>query len=320
VKVRFILKTIFRKIYGLLAKTFLRRIPGAWKISNIIFKKIWSNVNIIEVQGSKMYINVDDPDPKMRKTFQAYGLNLVHEEATTMLFKMTVRPGDVVLDLGANIGYYTLLAAKLVGEKGKVFAFEPEPRNFYYLTKNISLNDYSNVVAYQKAVSNRNGKTRLFICPYDSGHHTINQPYGIKKYRPDYHGEIGDIEIEVIALDDFLKNRIKKVDILKIDVEGAEVLAFDGMKNILMENQDVKIFLEFFPLLIKEMNSSPEAFFHQLQEEYKFAVFAITHDYSISSLSEDYIKILSFTQLMELLKRDTDHANLFLTRSSYPKQ
>ena len=313
--VRSMLLSIFGKVYGLLGKTFLRKVPGAWNISNIVFKKLWSNVNIIEVQGSKMYINVNDPDPKMRRTFQAYGLDLVHEEATTTLFKQIVKAGDVVLDLGANIGYFTLLAAKLVGEKGKVYAFEPEPNNFGYLRKNVEMNNYKNVSAYQKAVSDTNGKARLFICPYDSGHHTINQPNGIKKYRPDHRGEIEEIEIDVIALDDFLRDKTQRVDVIKIDIEGAEVLAFDGMKNLLKENQNVKIFLEFFPLLINEMHSSPEEFIQQLQEEYEFSIFAIARDYSISNSSEDYIKIHNCAQLMELLKRDTDHANLFLTRS-----
>jgi FkbM family methyltransferase len=317
---RSMLLSFFRKIYNLLAKTFLRRIPGAWNISNIVFKKLWGTANIIEVQGSKMHINVNDPDPKMRKTFQTYGLNLIHEEATTTLFKKIVKPGDIVLDLGANIGYFTLLAAKLVGTKGKVYAFEPEPNNFNYLRKNIDINGYMNVSSYQKAVSNKNGKARLFICPYDSGHHTINQPDGIKKYRPDYNGKIKEIEIDVVALEDFLKDKIKKINVAKVDVEGAEVLAFEGMRNILRGNQDIKIFLEFFPLLIEEMGSSPEGFIRQLQDDYEFSIFAIARDYSLSNSPEDYIRIHNYAQLMGLLQGETDHANLFLTRSSDPNQ
>ncbi len=303
--VRTVFLSIFRKVYRLLGRTPLRRVPGSWNISNILFKKLWRNVNIIEVQG-------------MRKTFQAYGLNLVHEEATTALFKKIVKPGDVILDLGANIGYFTLLAAKLAGAKGRVYAFEPEPNNFKYLRKNLDMNDYKNVLAYQKAVSAKNGKTRLFICPYDSGHHTINQSGGIEKYRPGYSGKIKEIEIDVVALDDFIKEKIKRINVIKVDVEGAEVLAFEGMRNILKQNRDIKIFLEFFPLLINEMGNSPEAFVRQLQEEYEFSIFAIARDYSLSASSEDYIRIYNYAQLMGLLQGEADHANLFLTRSSEP--
>ncbi len=311
---RSILLSILGKVYSLLSKTFLRRIPYGWHISNMVFRLIWRNKEIIEIQGSRMYIDVNDPDPKMRKTFQAYGLNLIHEEATTALFKKIVKAGDVVLDLGANIGYFTLLAARLVGERGRVYAFEPEPKNFQNLRKNIEMNDYRNVYAYSKGVSNMSGKTKLFICPYDSGHHTINKPDGIKKYRPDYDGEIKEVEIDVVIADDFLKDKVGKIDVIKIDVEGAEVLAFNGMKNILKGNQNVKIFLEFFPLLIQEMGDSPEGLIRQLQEDYKFTIFAIARDYSINNVAEDYVKIQNYSQLAELLKGETDHTNLYLTR------
>jgi hypothetical protein len=124
--VKSVLLYILSRIYSSLGKTFLRRLPYAWDLSNMLFRLIWKNEKIIEIQGSKMYIDVNDPNLTMRKTFQAYGLNLIHEEATTALFKKIVKPGDVVLDLGANIGYFTLLAAKLVGDRGRVHAFEPE--------------------------------------------------------------------------------------------------------------------------------------------------------------------------------------------------
>ena len=65
-----------------------------------------------------------------------------------------IQPGDTVLDLGANIGYFTLLFAKLVGNNGIVFAFEPEPQNIALLTKNIKINNYKNVTLVPKAVSN----------------------------------------------------------------------------------------------------------------------------------------------------------------------
>lgn len=82
-----------------------------------------------------MYVNVWEKDPSMRRTFRAYAANLVHEESTTELFKKIVRPGSIVADLGANIGYFTLLAARLAGKDGHVYAFEPEPRNYSYLVK-----------------------------------------------------------------------------------------------------------------------------------------------------------------------------------------
>ena len=86
-----------------------------------------------------------------------------HEQFETEVFKKEIEKGDTVLDLGSHIGYYTLIAAELVGEKGKVFAFEPEPTNFVLLKKNIKINNYQNVIPVQKAVSNKNGKGRLYL-------------------------------------------------------------------------------------------------------------------------------------------------------------
>jgi FkbM family methyltransferase len=279
-----------------------------------LLQKFWPYGEIIEIQGSKMHLNILEENPVMRKTFQAYALNRIHEEATTNLFKKVVKEGDVVIDLGANIGYFTLLAAKLVGPTGKVFAFEPEPKNFSYLKKNVELNNYTNVIIEQKAVSNYNGRTKLFICPYDSGHHTINRPNGIEAYRLGRPGNITSIDIEVVTLDDYLRNKTDRVDVIKIDVEGAEALVFEGMKETLLKNQNIKIFLEFFPLLIEKMGSSPEDFAKYLLKN--FSVYVIGHDYSMKEFNSEIMKIENYEEINCLLKEKIDHVNLYLMKNS----
>ena len=94
----------------------------------------------------------------------------VYEPLETRIFKRLINRNDVVFDVGANIGYYTLIATKLVGEKGRVFAFEPEPTNFSLLEKNVKLNGYKNVVLMQKAVLNKTGKTKLYLHRTAGGH------------------------------------------------------------------------------------------------------------------------------------------------------
>jgi FkbM family methyltransferase len=314
-KIKKFLFKILKNISAFFRNTKLHRIiPFRGKLYDFLFQKLWSDGEILEIQGSKMYINVRDKDPGMRKTFQAYALNRIHEETTTNLFKKVVKEGDVVIDLGANIGYFTLLAAKLVGPTGKVFAFEPEPKNFSYLKKNVELNNYTNVIIEQKAVSNYNGETKLFICPYDSGHHTINRPNGIEAYRLGRSGEITSIDIEVVTLDNYLRNKTDRVDVIKIDVEGAEALVFEGMKEILSKNQNIKIFLEFFPLLIEKMGSSPEDFAKYLFKN--FSVYVIGHDYSMKKFNSEIIKIENYEEINYLMKEKTDHINLYLTRNS----
>ena len=287
-------------------------------IYEFLFRLFWRKRNFIEMQGSKMYVNVFDPDLSMRSTFRAYAINKVHEESTTALFCKTVKEGDVVIDLGANIGYFTLLAAKLVGKKGKVYAFEPEPRNYQYLIRNIQLNGYENVVALQKAVADKHGRVKLFICPYDTGHHTIQKYDGIQAYRPDFVNEKQEfVEVEQVRLDDFLGGKTTKINVIKMDVEGAEMLALAGMEQLIRGNKNLIMFIEFFPLLIKEMGQSPEKLVRRLLEDFHFRMYVVGHDYSMRDRvpCEDQLRISSVDQLMGLCKERNDHFNLYLYKS-----
>jgi FkbM family methyltransferase len=290
-----------------------RLIPFRRKIYDFLFARLWTGGDIIEIQGSKMYINPKEPDPMMRQTLQTYALSSAWEEDTTKLFEKLVKKGDVIVDMGANVGYFTLLSAKLTGKDGRVFSFEPSPKNFEYLSKNIKINNYANVTAEQKAVSDSSGKIKLFLCPYDTGHHTIKQQEGIEAYRLGRGGEVSSINIDAVTLDEYMKNKSEKVDVMKIDVEGAEALAFSGMKETLTKNRNIKIFLEFFPLLIEKMGSSPENFVNYLLRE--FNVFVIGHDYVMEKFNKNYLKISSYKELADLTKGYGDHLNLFLTRS-----
>lgn len=317
-KLKRMLFSAWRKLPEIFAGSGLGKIPGVLAGYKRLHQLLWPYKTILDVQGSKMYLNVHEKSTIMRKTFQSYALNRVHEKSTTALFKKVVKNGDIVVDLGANIGYFTLLAAKIVGKKGKVYSFEPEPRNYYYLRKNIELNHYDNVLVINKAVSDKKGKVELYICPYDSGHHTINQYKGIEEYKPDFVDKKKDaIEVETIVLDDFFNQEIKQpIDVIKMDVEGAEMLALSGMNSLIRESENLKMFVEFFPLLIREMGNSPEEFIRKLLEDYHFSIFVIEHDYSMANyaLDKEYLRIDGVKKLMNLCPSKMDHLNLFLEK------
>jgi FkbM family methyltransferase len=288
-----------------------RKTPGALTVYNFFYRLFWPYENIIIIQGSKIYINPKEESYSMRKTLEAYANNLIHEKATTDLFEKAVKNGDVIIDLGANIGYFSLLAAKLVGENGRVYSFEPEPKNFSYLKKNIEINNYNWVEPFQKAVSDKNGKTKLFICEYETGHHTINQNEGIKAYRPQAKVNPDNfVEVETVALDDFFKDKGFRIDVIKMDVEGAELLALGGMDKILRANQNIKLFVEFFPLLMEKMGSSPHEFIRKFLKDYGFSIFVIPDDYN--AMSGKMKEIKSVEEIIDFRKETADHINLFI--------
>lgn len=161
--------------------------------------------------------------------------NGIFEPQEMELVKQQINLGDTVLDIGANIGYYTLIFAKLVGEHGKVFAFEPDPNNFALLKKNIEINGYSNVVLVPKGVSNENKRAKLYLCEQNKGMHRV--------YNSVFCND--SIDIDLVRLDDYFPH--EKINFIKIDIEGAEYHAIQGMQNLLNRNRDVKLLTEFSP-------------------------------------------------------------------------
>ena len=162
----------------------------------------------------------------------------------------------MVIDIGAHIGYYTLIAANLVGDKGKVFAFEPAPENYALLVKNIEVNGYRNIIPVQKAVSNKSGTTNLFLFEQNKGMHAIYERSG--------YGE--SIVVESITLDDYFSEKQDSVDVIKMDIEGAEMLALSGMDRIIKQSPSLKILIEFRPAELRACGSSAEGFLSKVAE------------------------------------------------------
>jgi FkbM family methyltransferase len=196
----------------------------------------------VEVLGHLMYL---DPHDSMDLF-----INKIYEPYETELISSIIKPGNIVVDIGANIGYHTLIFAKLVGPNGKVFAFEPEPTNFRLLEKNVSVNGYSNVTLEQKGVSNRNEKKKLYLNRWHSGFHTI--------YKSEQRANLDTVEIETVSLDDYFSNYRGKVDFIKMDIEGSEITALEGMQTILQRQNNIKLLVAFNPSAILQYGYKPE--------------------------------------------------------------
>ena len=200
----------------------------------------------VQVQGHKMWL--DDKDTLELATQEIY------EPVETGIFMKQIRAGSVVLDIGANIGYYTLIAARQVGPQGRVYAFEPDPANFQLLKKNVEQNSYRNVVLVNKAVSSKTRTLRLFRSQTNRGDHRV---YDSKDGRE-------SVPIEAVALDDLFKKMDKKVQFIKMDIQGSEALALEGMRGLIRKNRSLKLVAEFEPRCLKACGSDPGKFLKNL--------------------------------------------------------
>jgi len=206
-----------------------------------------SAVTAIEVEGVDpiaMFLNPEDAVITPRLWSRG-----VWEPTETSWLVRSLRPGDVFVDVGANVGYYTLLGARLVGERGRVYAFEPDPTNFEILRRNVRLNGFDNVTLEEKAVSDEGGWIQLFLAPSNKGDHRIYQPEGEQREK---------LDVEAVALDAYFQGREEKVDCLKLDTQGAEAVIVRGMQGLLRRSKSVVMLLEYSPWHLAGLGSTAE--------------------------------------------------------------
>jgi FkbM family methyltransferase len=165
------------------------------------------------------------------------------------LLKKLVTPGMQILDVGANIGLYTLLLSRLTGKTGRVFAFEPEPNLFSILCENCAANQASNVTPFQCAAGEANGRATFQRATFNSGDNRL----GASKSGAE------SIEVEVARLDEVLP--VRTVDFIKLDVQGHELSALTGMQQLLASSPEVRVLFEFWPAGLRAANASPELLF-----------------------------------------------------------
>jgi FkbM family methyltransferase len=208
-------------------------------------------------------------------------------------------PGDIVVDIGAHVGWYTLIACKAVGPNGKVYAFEPDPKNFSFLKKNIALNGCTNVVAEQKAVSDQGGTLELFLHKDHSGWNKIR-----------YLGDTtSSVSVEAVSFDDYFKDRAESIDFVKIDVEGAEGLILKGMKDSLEKFPTLELFIEYHPHLWKSFGFNPEEVVQNLANQ-GFSKWFFDEKKNQYGILDD----VTWKYLSSRLFTEMEYANLLLKR------
>jgi FkbM family methyltransferase len=238
------METIIRTAKGLPAIFGIKKFGDLPVINRCLFYYRWSSY------GNMMYYDANDKI--ITQSLLRYGS---WEGTETRKFKSILRRDMTVLDLGANIGWYTLIACRKVGEKGKVFAFEPDPTNCFLLRKNVKINNYSNVVVEQKAVLDESRRVNLFLDQDNRGDHRIFDSSDGRSW----------ITVDGVSLDDYFRDERKQIDVIKMDIQGAEMLALLGMDKLIRSNDELMIFLEFSPFLMERTGFSPEVFLSKLK-------------------------------------------------------
>ena len=213
--VRRVVRTAYelKRRYGV-GDRFFAATPACDKRLMALLRPLKSQ-SVVDVHGH--FLEVDQHD------FLGLTINRSYEPEVTAFLKENVAAGQTAIDLGANIGYFTLLLAQLVGEDGQVVAFEPDPQNCRLLEKNVRANGYTNVTVRREAVADYSGRAPLFLSDVNPGDHGLT----------DADGRRDTVDIDVVTLDSALAHLRGRIHWIKMDIQGAELAALRGMRSLL---------------------------------------------------------------------------------------
>lgn len=188
------------------------------------------------------------------------------EPATTAVARKLLKPGDIVVDVGANIGYYSLLFCSCVGKAGHVYSFEPVPKLASALCNNVELNRFEQITLSDLALSDHDGEARFYVGPDDNS--------GLSSLRPPRESS-DTLDVRLARFDGFF-TQDKKISLIKIDVEGAELAVLRGMQDYLRSHRPY-ILLEVTNRFLKEMGDSEESLISFLQD-FGYSCYVINGD------------------------------------------
>ncbi len=219
-------------------------------------------VRIMKGIGAGLRFNAGLSNP-----YYAFGTNeLPVQEALAR----HLQPGQVFYDIGANVGFFTVIGAKLVGPAGHIYAFEPVPENAQVVRNNVASNGFHHVTVFEQAVAQASGRGELFVSHYAGGA-TLSAddvPADLK----------GSITVELVAIDELMRQQaLLPPAVVKVDVEGAEMAVFRGMAQTIET---------FRPIIIYEIDDGDEQAFRRKQQECD--TFLQSHGYELTLLANAY--------------------------------
>jgi FkbM family methyltransferase len=212
----------------MLMQTLCSVAPRRYRVYRLLSRMAADRYEIYRVEGGLIYLNLHESAAMVQRAMSAY------EPAKHALIRRHLRPGMTFIDVGANKGDFTLLAARLAGNSGTVISIEPAPENHSVLQRSIELNDYTNIRVLQVALSDRDGTANLQIGS-TSGSHTLS---------PEFNG-LRTVAVPTRTLDGVVaEQQLGSVDMIKIDVQGLELAVLRGAAQTLRANPGIILLLD----------------------------------------------------------------------------
>jgi FkbM family methyltransferase len=234
--------------------------------------KLGTQTEVTVSGGSRMLVRTDDLIGRVLAVSGEWEPNV------TAALRHALEPGDVFLDIGAHIGYYTLFAARMVGPGGRVYAFEPAPANYRALQANIELNGLRNVTALELAVGETPGRATLYEGPGDnSGMATLNPMLAAKSTPP-----VAQLDVDVRPVASVVPEEdLARVRAIKIDVEWQEVEVLRALGPIFELELPVSVFVEWTP---RRVEPGAGAELRHLCESHGLTIYRLRSGYSLERL------------------------------------
>lgn len=275
-------------------------IPDSNKSIQRRITKLATNSGILRYGGTIKLFDFLKKDEKVYRWFLRKHQRFL-ERHEIKNFKKVINPGMTVLDIGANSGTFTHFVSEMVGPNGKVYAFEPEPANFNALDTLVKSKNLQNVKTYNVALSSNEGTHTLFVDKFSAGSHSFAKDNLISSAK-------GGIEVKTTTLDSILSTN-GRVDVIKIDVQGAEGMVFEGGKKLLQQEGPISIFLEFWPEGMKKLGTDPTDFLQTF----------IDYGFSISILDKGSdgkieVSLDDMKTLIDSWTDETDYTNILLEK------
>lgn len=184
-------------------------------------------------------------------------INGIWEPFETSVIVNHLKKGDVFLDIGANIGYFSVVASTLVGASGKVIAYEPDQKNFRLLEKNIAVNGLTNTRLFNAAVSDCSRSGYIYLCEDNEGDHRIYDCGGGRERTG----------IEIVHGNEHIPGVTDRLDFIKIDTQGSEAHILKGMDKVIRANKDhLAMVIEFWPHGLKQSGASGRELLDMISE------------------------------------------------------